>query len=296
MNEPENQPHFLEDLVEPINRYVHIPMAAPIVKFLERTPVTPNLVTYASIILGLISAYRFSLGTESTMVQGGLLLEGVLILDCVDGQLARAKGCSSYWGRLLDGIAGYIIYPSVLLGIMVGMKNYYAALGVIGVVTTLKAITYDYCKVRMNPLIQKGYDGAQKEIYDTYQKIRENPSLTLKVYFYYLQLQQTLFGGGWCTLDGFGEKTAKNPVEYLLNREQRDQLQNNVRTLMTVWSWNGSDFPIFLLAGLAILGILELCLVPLAFILTGQYILTLLFHAQQKYKISFRELDNKGET
>jgi hypothetical protein len=148
----------------------------------------------------------------------------------------------------------------------------------------------------MNSLIQKGYDGAQKEIYGTYQKIRENPSLTLKVYFNYLQVQQILFGRRWLTLDGFGEKTAKNPVEHLLNREQRDQLQNNVRTLMAVWSWNGSDLPIFLLAGLAILGILEPCLVPLAFILTGQYILTMLYHAQQKFKFLYRELDNKGET
>jgi len=279
MNEPENQPHVVQDLVEPVNRYINNTIAAAIVKFLKRTPITPNQVTYASIFIGLISAYRFSLGTGFSMVQGGLLLEGVLILDCVDGQLARAKGCSSDWGRLLDGIAGYIIYLAVLLGIMMGLKNHYVALAIIGAVTILKAISYDYCKLSMNTLIQKGYDGSQKEIYDTYQKIRENSSFTLKLYFYYLQVQQTLFGGRWFTLDRFGEKTAKNPDEYLLNREQREQYRNNARTLMAVWSWNGVDFPLFLLAGSAILGILEPCLVPLAFILTGQYILTMLYHA-----------------
>jgi phosphatidylglycerophosphate synthase len=292
MNKPENQPHVVEDLVEPVNRYINNTIAAAIVKFLKRTPITPNQVTYASIFIGLISAYRFSLGTGLSMVQGGLLLEGVLILDCVDGQLARAKGCSSDWGRLLDGIAGYIIYLAVLLGIMVGLKNHYVALSVIGAVTILKAISYDYCKLSMNTLIQKGYDGSQKEIYDTYQKIRENSSFTLKLYFYYLQVQQTLFGGRWFTLDRFGEKTAKTPVKYVLNREQREQYRNNARTLMAVWSWNGSDFPIFLLAGSAILGILEPCLVPLAFILTGQYIFTMLYHAQQKYKFSYRESGN----
>jgi phosphatidylglycerophosphate synthase len=279
MNKPENQPHIVEDLVEPVNRYINSTIAAAIVKFLKRTPITPNQVTYASIFIGLISAYRFSLGTGFSMVQGGLLLEGVLILDCVDGQLARAKGCSSDWGRLLDGIAGYIIYLAVLLGIMVGLKNHYVALSVIGAVTILKAISYDYCKLSMNTLIQKGYDGSQKEIYDTYQKIRENSSFTLKLYFYYLQVQQTLFGGRWFTLDRFGEKTEPPPDEHLLNREQREQYRNNARTLMAVWSWNGVDFPLFLLAGSAILGILEPCLVPLAFILTGQYILTMLYHA-----------------
>ena len=65
MNEPENQPHVVEDLVEPVNRYVHNSIAAAIVKFLKRTPVTPNQVTYASIFIGLISAYRFSLGTRN---------------------------------------------------------------------------------------------------------------------------------------------------------------------------------------------------------------------------------------
>jgi len=279
MNEPENQPHVVKDLVEPVNRYVHNPIATAIVKFLKQTPITPNQVTYASIFIGLISAYRFSLGTGLSMVQGGLLLEGVLILDCVDGQLARAKGCSSDWGRLLDGIAGYIIYLAVLLGIMVGLKNHYVALSVIGAVTILKAISYDHCKLSMNTLIQKGYDGSQKEIYDTYQKIRENSSFTLKLYFYYLQVQQTLFGGRWFTLDRFGEKTDPPPDEHLLNQEQREQYRNHARTLMAVWSWNGVDFPLFLLAGSAILGILEPCLVPLAFILTGQYLLTMLYHA-----------------
>ena len=279
MSKPENQPHIVEDLVEPVNRYINTPIAAAIVKFLKRTPVTPNQVTFVSIIIGLISAYRFSLGTGLSIVQGGLLLEAVMILDCVDGQLARAKQCSSDWGRLLDGIAGYIIYLAVLLGIMVGLKNYYVALSVIGVVTILKAISYDYFKLSMNTLIQKGYDGSQKEIYDTYQKIRGNSSFILTLYFYYLQVQQTLFGGRWCTLDSFGEKTDPPPDEYLLNQEQREQYRNNSRTLIAVWSWNGVDFPLFLLAGSAIFGILEPSLVPLAFLLTSQYLLTMLYHA-----------------
>lgn len=285
MNKPENQPHIVEDLVEPVNWYINTPIAAAIVKFLKRTPITPNQVTYASIIIGLISAYQFSRGTGLSIVQGGLLLEAVMILDCVDGQLARAKRCSSDWGRLLDGIAGYIIYLAVLFGLMVGLKNHYVALSVIGIVTILKAISYDYFKLNMNTLIQQGYDGSQQEIYDTYQKIRGNSSFILKLYFYYLQIQQTMFGGRWCTLDRFEEKTGPPPDEHLLNQEQREQYRNNSRTLIAVWSWNGVDFPLFLLAGSAIFGILEPCLVPLACILSGQYLLTMLYHAQKNTRV-----------
>ena len=76
MNEPENRPHILEDLVEPINQYLHVPIAAPIVKLLQRTPVTPNLVTYAS----HSSRINFGLSIQSrhriNHVSGGAFVGG----------------------------------------------------------------------------------------------------------------------------------------------------------------------------------------------------------------------------
>ena len=157
----------VNEIIEPVNHYFHNPIAASIVKILKHTWVTPDQITYLSIFIGLVSAYFFSSGTMQSFFLAGVLLEMVMILDCVDGQLARAKKCVSDWGRLLDGIAGYIIYLAILVGIMIGLGKYYGTLVVIGILTILRAISYDYCKLTMISMIQKGYDGNQKEISNT---------------------------------------------------------------------------------------------------------------------------------
>jgi len=147
----------VNEIIEPVNRYLHNPIAATIVQVIKNTWVTPNQVTYISIFVGLVSAYIFSIGTVQAFFFAGILLEVVLILDCVDGQLARAKECSSDWGRLLDGIAGYIIYLAVLTGVVVGFNQEYVTLAIFGLVTIFRGIAYDYCKLTMITMILGTY-------------------------------------------------------------------------------------------------------------------------------------------
>ena len=281
MNATSDQAQPVNKMTEPVNRYFHNPIAARIVKILKDTWVTPDQITYASIFIGLVSAYIFSSGTIKSFFLSGVLLEMVLILDCVDGQLARAKKCASDWGRLLDGIAGYIIYLAVLVGIMVGLGNYNGTLVVIGVVTILRAISYDYCKLTMITMIQKGYDGNQNEITDTYLRISKNNSLLFKVYFYYLQLQRFIFCGQFVTLGSFDENRNLIYKNSTLDSDQRKNYQKKNRTLMTVWSWNGVDLPIFLLVLASVFGFLEISLRPLACFLVLQYVLTIIYHHLQ---------------
>lgn len=281
MNAPVEQIPSVNEIVEPVNRYFHNPMAKGIVEILKHTWVTPDQVTYTSVVVGLMSAYYFSEGTMSSFFLAGLLLELVLILDCVDGQLARAKECVSEWGRLLDGVAGYIIYLAVLIGLMLGLGRHYTALTVIGVLTILRAISYDYCKLTMITMIQKGYDGNEREVSDIYVKILNKPSGLLKIYFYYLQLQQKLFTGQFTSLHQFGKKIDADNKASLLTPEQREGYREKVGTLMTVWSWNGVDLPIFLLVLVSIFGALEFFLFPLACLLTVQFFFTMIYHRVQ---------------
>ncbi len=278
MNAPEEQNLSVDEIIEPLNRYFHNPIAGSIVRILNNTWVTPDQVTYASIFIGLISAYFFHEGTLPSFVFAGFLLELVLILDCADGQLARARGVASDWGRLLDGIAGYIIYLAVLIGIMFGLRDNYTALSVIGGLTILRAISYDYCKLMMITMIQKGYDGNEKEILDTYQKIFNNPSGLLKLYFYYLQLQQIIFVGQFTSLHQFSKKFDTHSKPDVLAPEQREGYRKKVSTLMTVWSWNGVDLPIFMLVLVSVFGVLENSLFYLAWFLVLQFIFTMIYH------------------
>ena len=277
----------VNELIEPVNRYFHNSIAAQIVNILKNTWVTPDQVTYISIFIGLISAYIFSLGTPWSFFLAGILLELVLILDCVDGQLARVKKCASDWGRLLDGIAGYIIYLAVLGGIMIGLDKYYIALILFGVVTILRGIAYDYCKLTFITIIQKGYDGSDKEILDTYLKISKKNSILLKLYFYYLQVQRFIFNGYFNSLDSFS--TIVNDGldnDLILSFEKRKEYREKVSSLMVTWSWNGVDSAMFLLVLISVFGVIEDYLLPLAIFLASQFIFTMIFHRVKIYKIN----------
>jgi len=63
MNVLSDQVSLVKEIIEPVNRYFHNPIAASIVQALKDTWVTPNQVTYASVFVGVVSAYTFSLGT-----------------------------------------------------------------------------------------------------------------------------------------------------------------------------------------------------------------------------------------
>ena len=277
----------VNELIEPVNRYFHNSIAAQIVNILKNTWVTPDQVTYISIFIGLISAYIFSLGTPWSFFLAGILLELVLILDCVDGQLARVKKCASDWGRLLDGIAGYIIYLAVLGGIMIGLDKYYIALILFGVVTILRGIAYDYCKLTFITIIQKGYDGSDKEILDTYLKISKKNSILLKLYFYYLQVQRFIFNGYFNSLDSFSTIVNDGLDNGLiLSFEKRKEYREKVSSLMVTWSWNGVDSAMFLLVLISVFGVIEDYLLPLAIFIASQFIFTMIFHRVKTYKIN----------
>jgi len=283
MNDPDLP---VNELIEPVNRYFHNSIAAQIVSVLKNTWVTPDQVTYTSIFIGLISAYIFSLGASWSFFLAGIILELVLILDCVDGELARVKKCASDWGRLLDGIAGYIIYLAVLGGIMFGLGKDYIGLILFGAVTILRGIAYDYCKLTFITLIQKGYDGSDKEILDTYLKIFKKKSILLKVYFYYLQVQRFIFNGYFNSLDSFSTiVNDKLGNDLILSIEQRKEYRKEVSSLMVTWSWNGVDSAMFLLALISVFGVIESCLFPVTIFITFQFIFTMIFHRVKIKKI-----------
>ena len=276
MGFPDTSGHALEDLVEPVNRYIQDPIAKQIVHLLKNTWITPNQVTYFSVLLGFASGYAFSFASPASLILGGFLLEATLVLDCVDGQLARAKGTASEWGRLIDGIAGYFAYLAVIWGLIIGFPQYGQVLKIIAGLVILRAISYDYCKQSLATLILKGYDGMEREIQDTCQKLRIQKSWVLVLYFYYLQAQQLFFRGKWNFLRQI--KTGDRNIQPDLTFEQRKACYEKIKTLLVFWRWNGLDLPLFLLALFAILGILSASLTPLACVMAAQYILTLLAH------------------
>src|SRR5206468_7272187 len=72
---------------------------------LAPTPVSPDAVTLASLIVGLIAGHLFWYSGLWRNAAGVLLFVVSDILDSADGQLARLRGTSTRTGRILDGVS-----------------------------------------------------------------------------------------------------------------------------------------------------------------------------------------------
>jgi phosphatidylglycerophosphate synthase len=94
---------------ELINTYVLRPVAGVIVKILYPTPVTPNQVTLAAIIIGICASYFYWIGDSFTTLLAGALVTFKDLLDSADGQLARARNLFSRRGRFLDSIGDFVV-------------------------------------------------------------------------------------------------------------------------------------------------------------------------------------------
>ena len=102
-------------------------IARPIAWFLIRfTRITPNQVSILSFILGLLGAYFLSLGGYKNLVIGASLAFAYNILDMCDGIIARVKNLKSPLGHWLDGILGFILFPTIIFGLVLGLQNYVA--------------------------------------------------------------------------------------------------------------------------------------------------------------------------
>jgi len=278
MSVSKDMDHVVIDLVEPINRYFHIPLARQLVKLLVKTPITPNQVTWASVILGLAAGYYFSRAEASSLLAGGILLEICMIFDCVDGQLARAKNLASDWGRIIDGIGDYTTGIAIVIGLWIGYPQSGPALGIIALITILRSISYDFIKESMTARIKEGVDGGARDIRTTFEKIQAGESGILKLYFYYLQFQQLLFHRRWSSLGNYAENLSQKPLPGLWNPDKRKRFYQNNRGLMILWKWSGKDLVFFLFVIFSVSAILEEYLQPVGWFLGIQFLLTFSLH------------------
>jgi hypothetical protein len=81
---------------------------------------TPNQVTLVSFAIGLYSAYAFTQGTFWQIFLGAILLQLSIIIDCVDGELARYTRKFSQLGAWLDAVTDRVKEYMVFMGLAYG--------------------------------------------------------------------------------------------------------------------------------------------------------------------------------
>jgi len=98
-------------------------LSKPLSSLAIRLNLSPNLITVISFIVGLLAALSFAQGNRWALILGALLLQLSLILDCVDGEVARATHRFSVVGAWLDAstdrVKEYAAYAGLATGAVV---------------------------------------------------------------------------------------------------------------------------------------------------------------------------------
>jgi len=194
------------EVEEPIDVWVHRPPAYVLARILLPTPVSPNLVTVGSILLGCAAGAAIFARFDWHLPLAGVLIFGSAVLDCCDGQLARLRKSSSAFGRMLDGVADLVVSTVVVGGgAWLVLRKYHEPtwlFSIAGVLTVTTILTgsfhttmYDHFKnvfLRMtHPSYREGEDLSVAEARFRAQRSEMSVGLRLAwgIYFFYLRSQ-----------------------------------------------------------------------------------------------------------
>ncbi|WP_026508543.1 CDP-alcohol phosphatidyltransferase family protein [Butyrivibrio sp. MC2013] len=113
----------IQDRSNPFVYYLYRPTSHYLVKFFLLFDCSPTFVTWLSLVPLLIGIplIAFSTSVVGRLFGGGMFLIWI-VLDCVDGTMARFTGKTSKYGDLIDGTVGYIALWGFPLA--VGMAAY----------------------------------------------------------------------------------------------------------------------------------------------------------------------------
>ncbi|MET7384095.1 CDP-alcohol phosphatidyltransferase family protein [Streptomyces sp. NPDC005385] len=86
-------------------------------RYLVNTRITPNQLTYLMTLCGVLAAPALLVPGIAGAVLGLVMVQLYLLLDCVDGEVARWKKQFSLGGVYLDRVGAYLTDAAVLVGL-----------------------------------------------------------------------------------------------------------------------------------------------------------------------------------
>ena len=92
-------------------------------KYIVRTNITPNQITFISLFFAFLGVYFISGGINFNLIIGGILIFFSLILDSVDGEVARLKRLVSKKGAFVDAFVDRLREGIVFFGISSAVFN-----------------------------------------------------------------------------------------------------------------------------------------------------------------------------
>jgi phosphatidylglycerophosphate synthase len=161
---------------DPLNRFYRYPAARALVRLLVRTPISANQVTLVQPAFALGAAWLLQRSDPRALVLAALLLEIRGILDCADGELARAKKTSSPMGHALDGLVDWLCVAILYVGLWLRLRAMpdvalgashlgpTALLVIVLLQAALRSASADYFKQKYGAIFATGRDPTDREL------------------------------------------------------------------------------------------------------------------------------------
>ena len=128
-------------------------LSKPLTRIALRIGWSPNAITLLSFAIGLLAAASFAVGSRWALVLGALLLQLSLVVDCVDGEVARATRRFSALGAWLDAstdrVKEFLAYAGLAYGAFRGgVDIWWIAVVLVVLQTTRHMSDYDFSRVQ----------------------------------------------------------------------------------------------------------------------------------------------------
>jgi len=141
---------FTTFFVSPYSRYI--------ARWAARHGLTPNQITTASMLIGILSAAAFATGERWGLIAGAVLLQASFTTDCVDGQLARYTRQFSKVGAWLDSVFDRTKEYLAFAGLAIGAAHtddpvWLLACAAITLQTVRHTSDFSYMAVRQQALV-----------------------------------------------------------------------------------------------------------------------------------------------
>jgi CDP-L-myo-inositol myo-inositolphosphotransferase len=101
----------------PISRYCNRPLSAKITRYLIKTRITPNQISFFSFLLSTVAALCFFVGSYTYLALGAVLAQLSSIIDGCDGEVARLKDIKTDFGGWFDAVLDRYADAFLLFGL-----------------------------------------------------------------------------------------------------------------------------------------------------------------------------------
>ena len=143
-----------------VSRYLNRPLSRPMARALSSTPLTPNALTGATLVLAMIAAGMLATGWN---IAGAIGIQMVSVVDGVDGELARLKSMATRFGAVFDAVTDRYADALMLAGMTVYAVRFedLPRAEVVGALALAGALIVSYSRARIEADLPEALAGGR---------------------------------------------------------------------------------------------------------------------------------------